>query len=753
MSSQEVTVDPGETYFAVARLPAGGELIGYFEAEGERLTVTLEPEVGEESLQESLEQSHYLTAPKETPAATSVEPSVLETLASAEPPTPAAQVTLRHIFGNPFTGSLQIKEEHIVQPVENETIDFDSGYEGTELVQIIQPVSAPITIAVPSAPGPSSTLRWVRHPAGYWSLDVHLADSVANLLVHYRAQGYVLQAAETLESPNLDAERLLRGKMGDPVAAAAGAYALLRFADLARLHDWTRNLYEWFDLADAAAIRGEHLARLGEHKQALEMFLALCDRGLPAFTDGLSYALDRLRLYIDTTGFEPALVESARDEFELLKRLAPIVDFGKPILTMSADPLALLQPSDGSTSEGAPTVAKEAPGRRERVSEPEIRVLEDAASPVHALGEPAEDSPEPGVALCLSGGGYRAMLFHLGALRRLNELGYLAKLDRVSSVSGGSITGGALGRNWAALDFDAAGVARGFDAALATPLHDLAARTIDVSSGIRGIMLPGSIADSLARSYRRHLLGDATLQDLPDRPRFVFNATNLQSGVLWRFSKPYMWDYRVGKIDHPTHDLATAVAASSAFPPFLSPLTLRLDADSYVPGTGKDLQQRAYMTSPVLTDGGVYDNLGLETAWKRYDTILVSDGGGHFSANSGRWANWAIQARRVLGVIDSQVRALRKRQVIDGFRAKQRKGAYWSIWSEIADFPLADPLPCPDERTKQLARLSTRLAKIDRTTQCRIVNWGYAVCDTAMRTHVERGAARPARFPFPNETV
>jgi NTE family protein len=387
------------------------------------------------------------------------------------------------------------------------------------------------------------------------------------------------------------------------------------------------------------------------------------------------------------------------------------------------------------------------------LSEPETRALEDAASPVHALGEPAEDSPEPGVALCLSGGGYRAMLFHLGALTRLNELGYLPKLDRVSSVSGGSITNGVLARNWAAIDFDGSGVARGFDTAVAAPLHALAGRTIDVSAGLRGIALPGSIADSLARSYRRHLLGETTLQDLPDRPRFVFNATNLQSGVLWRFSKPYMWDYRVGKIDHPTQRLAVAVAASSAFPPFLSPLTLRLDADSYVPGTGKDLQQSEYMTRPVLTDGGVYDNLGLETAWKRYQTILVSDGGGHFSANSGRWPNWAVQARRVLGVIDSQVRALRKRQVIGGFRANQREGAYWSIWSELTDFPLSDPLPCPDERTKQLARVSTRLAKIDRTTQRRLVNWGYAVCDTAIRTHVERGGARPDAFPFPDEAV
>lgn len=51
---------------------------------------------------------------------------------------------------------------------------------------------------------------------------------------------------------------------------------------------------------------------------------------------------------------------------------------------------------------------------------------------------------EPGIGLALSGGGFRATLFHCGALWRLNDLGVLARLDRISSVSGGSITAGVL---------------------------------------------------------------------------------------------------------------------------------------------------------------------------------------------------------------------------------------------------------------------------------------------------------------------
>ncbi|HZB76677.1 MAG TPA: patatin-like phospholipase family protein, partial [Solirubrobacteraceae bacterium] len=183
-----------------------------------------------------------------------------------------------------------------------------------------------------------------------------------------------------------------------------------------------------------------------------------------------------------------------------------------------------------------------------------------AASPVT---EDGAQKLEPGIALCLSGGGYRAMLFHVGALWRLNQLGFLQRLDRVSSVSGGSITAATLGRHWDRLEFDGDGVAQGFTAQVVAPLRRLASTTIDRSSVIGGILQPRrTVAEKVAAAYRKHLFDDATLQQLPDRPRFVINATNVQTGSLWRFSKPYMADYRVGVYPDPKVELAVAVGAS-----------------------------------------------------------------------------------------------------------------------------------------------------------------------------------------------
>jgi len=110
------------------------------------------------------------------------------------------------------------------------------------------------------------------------------------------------------------------------------------------------------------------------------------------------------------------------------------------------------------------------------------------------------------------------------------------------------------------------------------------------------------------------------------------------------------------------------VAASSAFPPFLSPAHLEFDEHDWIEERGNDLHRAPYTTDVILTDGGVYDNLGLETAWKRYTTVLVGDGGGQMAPEPSPHQDWARHAKRVLDLMDNQVRSLRKRQLIDSYK-------------------------------------------------------------------------------------
>src|SRR5262247_1318438 len=97
----------------------------------------------------------------------------------------------------------------------------------------------------------------------------------------------------------------------------------------------------------------------------------------------------------------------------------------------------------------------------------------EAASPVESIVTDRQDRGlTEGIALCLSGGGYRAMLFHAGSLWRLNEAGYFRKLDRISSVSGGSIISAVLGMNWKKLAVDGSGVASKYGSLVVGPIRN-----------------------------------------------------------------------------------------------------------------------------------------------------------------------------------------------------------------------------------------------------------------------------------------
>ncbi|MFC1497210.1 patatin-like phospholipase family protein [Verrucomicrobiota bacterium] len=367
-------------------------------------------------------------------------------------------------------------------------------------------------------------------------------------------------------------------------------------------------------------------------------------------------------------------------------------------------------------------------------------------------------TPEDGIALCLSGGGYRAMLFHVGALLRINEVGLLRKIKRISSVSGGSITAGTLGVNWSKLNFDNNGVADNLRSLLEEPVRKLASETIDAESIIIGLLTPGSIGDRIAKAYDRNIFKGATLQDLPDDssgPRFVINASNIQSGALWRFSRPYMADYLVGMVKNPGVPLAVAVAASSAFPPVLSPFVLRLKDSDFDPESRSTLSRPPYTTKVVLSDGGVYDNLGQETAWKRYKTILVSDAGGRMQPEPRPKKDWARHSYRVFNVIDNQVRNLRKRQLIQAYMSSsdEHNGAYWGIRDDINDYTVPGSLSCSYDKTLELADTPTRLKKLEDKTQKQLINWGYAISDAVIRKYYDSNISKPGGMPYPDEIL
>lgn len=363
-----------------------------------------------------------------------------------------------------------------------------------------------------------------------------------------------------------------------------------------------------------------------------------------------------------------------------------------------------------------------------------------------------------GIGLALSGGGYKAAAYHLGALIRLNELGFLPRLSRVTSVSGGSIAAGLLGYKWNKLQFDpVTGVAGNFAKEYADPLREfLTEVNLDVAQAVLGLLLPfRSGGDGVAQGYDRHLFHGATLQSLPDEapgkaPRFVILSTNYELNSLWRFAKPYAADYRVGRIDRPKLSLARVVAASSAFPPFFCPIELDLSGETWVNLPGADKHSGDFLKRALLADGGIYDNLGLEPVVKRYGTLLVSNAGGEFDEQS-HPSNWFSLLLRVINMIHRQAENNRQRPLMMLARAGKRNIAYWPIRNEGHNYPAPSSVQLSPADIQAAQAESVRLWSLGNKAFARLANFGYSLSDSAIGSYLGAKVPHsvPAHLPYP----
>jgi NTE family protein len=372
---------------------------------------------------------------------------------------------------------------------------------------------------------------------------------------------------------------------------------------------------------------------------------------------------------------------------------------------------------------------------------------QEKAGDLHAVLEPASvhavlddkkqdflggEKLEEGLGLCLSGGGFRAMFFHLGAFIRLNECGLLATVDRVSSVSGGSLAAGALAVNWNSLGFDKQGVAQHLVQEVGLPILALARCWVDVPGIVLGLLPFVTASGRAAAVYDKKLFQGRTLQDLPDKPRFTFTATSLQSGVLWRFAREYAADWRVGYWDKPDLPLAKVAAASAAFPPFMSPAYINVPPGRIQMQAGADLCREPFTTHLRLTDGGVYDNMGLEPIWKRYRTVLVSDGGLVTPPDTKPRAHWLSQSLRVTNISLQEGINMRRRVLTGLERIDQRAVIYWGIGQDVDSYKIGNPLNFSSKETGVAAAVKTRLKRFPKDVRTAVLRAGYAHADAAL---------------------
>jgi NTE family protein len=365
---------------------------------------------------------------------------------------------------------------------------------------------------------------------------------------------------------------------------------------------------------------------------------------------------------------------------------------------------------------------------------------------------------QPTTALALSGGGFRSTLFQTGALWRINELGWLKRLDCISAVSGGAIAAAWLGLRFKHLDFNDHNVATNFAEEISAPLQEFCSRNIDAPAFL-GRLLSGfnPTGNTLADRYRSHLFGRSTTMELPakgERPLIMLLSTNLQTGGLVQISRDEITDSSIGTVATNDMLLATAVAASSSLPPYFSPVVIETDPGEWqLSDTTEFSSNMAMKTRLCLIDGGMYDNLGLAAVWDSYEMVLASDASSPIPPWSWVTGNWLVHVLRANRILTDQARVMRRRLLIQhkyGQLDDPQPGAYWSIDTDIDRYSLADTMTRDSDATHALTRLRTRLSPFSKEEQSKLINWGYAMADAAMRRWVVQPGTPPGDWPFPD---
>jgi NTE family protein len=357
----------------------------------------------------------------------------------------------------------------------------------------------------------------------------------------------------------------------------------------------------------------------------------------------------------------------------------------------------------------------------------------------YALKKYTPKSEREGIGLCLSGGGFRAALFHLGGLRRLNELNLLGRLRTNSSVSGGSIVAAHLAT---AISWPLTGPLTDWEERVARPLRSFTQRNIRTVPILKRLLpwnwfRASTAVEAIAEIYENELTA-LKIQELPRAPNFVLCATDMAFGADWTFEKDRMGDYLPGYIEPtpPDWPLARAVAASACFPPVFNPLPIRFPPTSF---TGGKLPPGPERDKPLadlgLTDGGVYDNLGLEPVWKNHAQVLVSDGGAIFHFEEEENFLWRLE--RYIDINGAQGLSVRKRWLISNFISGVMQGAYWGIGSSRGSYEIGDPPGySKDLASKCIANIRTDLDAFSEAETAILENHGYLLADAAIQKHL-----------------
>jgi NTE family protein len=372
------------------------------------------------------------------------------------------------------------------------------------------------------------------------------------------------------------------------------------------------------------------------------------------------------------------------------------------------------------------------------------------------------------ISLALSGGGFRATVFHLGVLARLAYENHLEDVTLLSTVSGGSLCAGLIYSlnelKWPGSEVFLSQIEPRARCMLTT--FDLQGSLISRVFGTFWTLLE-TRASVLSSLLQKHWKLTARLKDLPPTPRWMINTTCYETGKNWRFERTRYGDYLFGYSNDTDLPLSDALAASAGFPGLIGALEFDTSPRSWyqyedhsdpslkVVGQDEEAVWKKVRIQPRyprvhLWDGGVYDNNGLEgihdfeKGWSyRYGFLIVSDAGGRATEEPYRKGVPALM-RLATGIMMKQVRSLRTRAILERLvnHADQDQGVFLQMGNTVRHIlESAGHADClakyagaslPEEEVALAANTPTVIRKLSAAEYERLYHHGYEVADATL---------------------
>lgn len=324
------------------------------------------------------------------------------------------------------------------------------------------------------------------------------------------------------------------------------------------------------------------------------------------------------------------------------------------------------------------------------------------------------------IGIALSGGGIRATIFHLGLFSWLAENKLLEEVKRVSSVSGASLCVGLIyshnNLKWPTSEEFLSTVLPSVQKVILT-------NDIQSSSIIRLICSPyywNKKVNIIAKQLERQWGVYGNLSELSGDAIWYTNCTTYETGKRFRFCKENMGDYKIGYVKRPNIALSHVMAASAGFPVLIGPYYMDINDYQWVPSKypspGHSTQNKAIH----LWDGGVYDNLGLESIFKPdnagtlrhgLDYMIVSNASASIGPYRRQTGFTYSNLKRLLDISMDQVTSLRSRMVMD-FIKRTKQGMYLKIGASAEK--ITSDSRCSDDLKKYLLQECLPISEAER---------------------------------------